>query len=59
MTSRKQYLALIPAYFNDEHEETAEYYINNIPPLVMNLKYRQVGEPVAYMYFNAVIVEIN
>lgn len=33
MTSRKQYLALIPAYFDDEHEETAEYYINNITPI--------------------------
>lgn len=30
MTSRKQYLALLPVFFDEEHEESAAYYLNNM-----------------------------
>lgn len=33
MTSRKQFLALLPVFFDEEHEESAAFYQNNTVPI--------------------------
>lgn len=33
MTSNKQYLSLLPVFFDEEHEESAEYYLNQTIPI--------------------------